>query len=81
MIKAQCYSDDHSFIVTFDATEWFEHATKQQIRKLANIGFGGGYESDNVCDFLEKTNSRIQRLKRYIQFQQYIHLMGYESAK
>jgi len=64
-ISAEAHSDDYQVEVTFDAFDWFEQASDAEIVALAEIGWGGDYESDAVAQFFEKTST--QELFEYLE--------------
>ena len=65
MITAEVHSDDHIYKVTFDAQPWFEQANDKEILALADVEWGGDYESDYVAKFFEDSNDEITSLFDY----------------
>jgi hypothetical protein len=66
MIKAETHSDDYAVEIEFDATDWFEQASDDEILALAAIGWGGDYEADAVAEHFEATS--CARLFAYLGF-------------
>jgi hypothetical protein len=57
MICANLFSDDFVFKPTFDATEFFQQASLEDIVELAKIGWAGDYAADAVAEFFsDRTN-------------------------
>ena len=54
MIRAEVHSDDRNVEVEFDATEWFEQASDDEIEELANFHYGGDYPADGVAEFFDR---------------------------
>jgi hypothetical protein len=57
-VTAEVYDDERRYEVEFDAALYFEYAAKNNlladtIRGLAQIGWGGDYQSDSVAQFFE----------------------------
>jgi len=65
MINAKCYSDDGAVEVNFDATAWFEQATDEQIKELADIEWGGNYASDDVALHMATVDKKVQKVFDY----------------
>ena len=65
MINAKCYSDDGAVEVKFDATAWFEQATEEQIKDLADIEWGGNYAADDVALFMAEQDKKVQKMFNY----------------
>jgi len=66
MVKARCHSDDFAIDVLFDATEWLEQASDDEIKELAKIGWGGDYQADEVAQFFQENTT--ERLFDYLSF-------------
>ena len=49
MIKAECHSDDYAVEVSFDATPWFESASREELLELARCEYGGDYPADYLA--------------------------------
>ena len=66
MIKAQAHSDDYQVVIDFDATNWFETATDQEIVELIECEWGGDYPSDDIAKTLSETNKDLAQLFNYL---------------
>ena len=76
-IRATCYSDDHKVTVKFDALAWFQQATADNIKQLAECGWGGDYPGDWVAEFF--ADDATEAVYEYIAFRQkYDDGCGYE---
>ena len=76
MIRAEVHSDDHVAEANFDATTWFEQASNEEIRALAEISWGGDMESDAVAQFFNTDSERdVAFVFTYVQHKQDV---GYE---
>lgn len=53
VIPAEVHSDDHRHEAIFDALPWFEQASDDEIRGLAECDFGCDYAADVVAEFVE----------------------------
>ena len=53
MIRAEMHDDEFRTSARFDATEWFEQASDEQILNLAKIQWRGDYAADAVAEFFE----------------------------
>ncbi len=51
-IRAEAHSDDQRFQHRFDATEWFDEASAEDIFALAKCGWGGDYAADAVVQYM-----------------------------
>ena len=65
-IIAEVHSDDRVFEVDFDATPWFRQASNDEIIALAEIGWGGDSEADEVAEFCEAGNNEITEMFSYL---------------
>lgn len=59
MIKSEAHSDDYIVSVKFDATDWFESVTDQDIINLIECDFGGDYAADDVVRFFTEKNADV----------------------
>src|SRR5947207_601044 len=66
MIQATVHTDDHAREVEFDAAPWFEQATDDDIRALADCAWGGDYPADAVAQFFEGKDEDIGDLFAYL---------------
>jgi hypothetical protein len=64
-VRAEVHSDDHMHEVAFDAVEWFQQASDEEIIALAKIEWGGDYEADEVAKHFEDENEGIEALMSY----------------
>lgn len=64
LVKAEAHSDDRRVEVNFDASAWFAQASDNDIRKLANVGWGGDYDADAVADYF--SSSATSELYEYL---------------
>lgn len=65
-VRAECHSDDRVFEVEFDAAQWFDQASDQEIFDLAECGWGGDYPSDAVAIDMAKHLDSIAALFVYL---------------
>lgn len=65
LFKAEAHSDDSVFEVEFDAVNWFEKATDEQIRELAEIGWGGN-TADEIAQFCKIGNAALVDMFGYL---------------
>jgi hypothetical protein len=65
IIPAETYSDDHLYGCHFDAVEWFEAASDEEIKALARIDWGGNRESDEIAYWYEYRIDEIQLMFDY----------------
>lgn len=77
MIKAECHSDDYVACATFDATPWFEQASDEEIRALAECDWGGDQPADGVAVFIQDKDPKVGRLFDYLSFEP---KMGHEPV-
>lgn len=56
MIRAEVHDDEFRTSARFDATEWFEQATDDEILELAKIDWRGDYAADCVAEYFEGQN-------------------------
>jgi len=79
MIKARIHSDDFVFDYEFDAEPWFAQAKTDAIVRLAEVGWGGDYEADDVAQFIQHDteNKEIETVFEYCYNSQVPH-MGFE---
>lgn len=64
-IRAKVHSDDYLYEVNFDATQWFNSASDEGIRELAENGWGGNEMGDSVAQDAEAGNLDIAALLDY----------------
>ena len=55
MVRAEAHSDDMIAAAKFDATAWFDQASDDQVVDLADAGWGGDYQADEVASFFENS--------------------------
>jgi hypothetical protein len=67
MIRAECHTDDRVVEAEFDATKWFEQASKQDIQELAACEWGGDYPADNVATFMADHESNVADMFKYLE--------------
>ena len=65
-VKAEAHSDDYNVQVEFDAADWFEQASDQEIVELVNCGWGGDYPADAVAEFLSDADLGLSKLFDYL---------------
>ncbi len=65
-VAAECHSDDRVFEVSFDAEPWFQQASDDQIIDLAECGWGGDYEADEVAEYVSSANPDVQEMFAYL---------------
>jgi len=65
-IKAFIKSDDGRFSIEFDGIDWFKDAPTQKILKLAENGWRGCYEADEIAR--ESGNPEVERILEYCNF-------------
>ena len=65
-IQAEAHSDDRVVEVIFDAQQWFEQASDDEILALRDCGFGGDYPSDAVALFTAEHDEKVKRLFTYL---------------
>lgn len=53
MIRAEVHDDAFRTSSRFDATEWFQQASDQEILDLAKIDWRGDYPADVVAEFFD----------------------------
>jgi hypothetical protein len=58
-IAAEVHSDDFKVKKSFNAVEWFEQASTQEILALAKCDWGGDYDADAVAGFFSNNQTRI----------------------
>jgi hypothetical protein len=63
-VDAEAHSDDRKIELDFNAAAWFEQASDQDIRDLAEIDWGGDYASDAVAQFY--SDSDLKKLFAYV---------------
>lgn len=62
IVRAEVWSDDHVHNIQFDAVEWLQQASDEEILALAEMNWSGGYEADAVARFFEDSHEEIERL-------------------
>lgn len=62
LIPAEVHTDDQVHKVHFDAVEFFEQASDNEIRNLHKIGWGGDYDSDYVAHFMSDKDVNVSGL-------------------
>lgn len=65
-IKASAHSDDRYHEIEFDAKEWFEQASDEDIKRLIECGFGGDYGADAVAEYFDGKIPEITRMFEHI---------------
>lgn len=78
MIKAECHSDDGCIEVAFDATQWFDRASKKEIKSLARCGWGGDYPSDAVAHYMANLNPLVAEMFTYLGMRAKMETIGFE---
>ena len=66
-VPAKCYSDDQLVEVKFDAAPWLKKATTKEILKLADCGWGGDLEADQVALDMAGKDNDIAFMFKYIE--------------
>lgn len=51
-VRASFWTDDHRFDVDFDATPYFEKSSADTLLSIAEVGFSGDYNTDNVAEYI-----------------------------
>jgi hypothetical protein len=67
MITAVAHDDGYIFEILFDATPYFKGAAPDEIRKLAECGWGGDYPADFVAYHMESLNADLSQMLAYCQ--------------
>jgi len=67
VIPAECHDDHHAHEVEFDALEWFEQATPEQIDALRNVDWGYEYPADEVGIFMAERVPALADMFSYIE--------------
>lgn len=62
VIPAECYDDRHTHEAYFDAVSWFNQATDQEIKALADCGWGDNYPADAVAEFCRSFDSSVETM-------------------
>jgi hypothetical protein len=62
IIPAEVHRDDWHFSASFDALLWFQQASDDDIRALAECGWGGDYPADDVARHVSDTNADVERV-------------------
>lgn len=62
VIPAEVHRDDRGYEAKFDALPWFQQATDEQIRALADIGWGGNYAADVVAQFCKDIDQDVEEV-------------------
>lgn len=57
-VVATAWSDDKRVEVTFDAADWFAHASDDDIVELADDSWGCAYSADRVAQHFEETTTK-----------------------
>jgi len=65
-IRAEVHTDDRNVEVNFNAIEWFDQATDDQIRNLAQCDYGGDYPADVVAQYMADHDKGVEDLFTYI---------------
>jgi hypothetical protein len=60
-IRATMTSDDDAYVVRFDASDWFEHASEEDVRALAGVGWMRDYEADVVAKHFDRPQNPTMR--------------------
>lgn len=51
-VPARCYTDCHTFNVTFDARAYLTQASDAALLAIMYVGYGGDYATDNVAEYV-----------------------------
>jgi len=65
MIHAEAHSDDYIAEVKFDAVQWFQNASDQEIVNLIKCDFGGDYAADDVVRYFIEKNTAVSDFFSY----------------
>ena len=57
MITSRCKSDDFNIEIVFDATEYFEKMSDEEIAALSKCNWGGDYPADSVAEYFKETTT------------------------
>ena len=66
MIQAEVHSDDWAAEAKFDATPYFEQASDEELKELADCDYGGDYAADDVARFFEDTDEGVAFVFKYL---------------
>jgi hypothetical protein len=78
MIRAECHSDDFCVEVDFDATQWFEQASDDEIKALRDCDWGGDYPADEVAMFMAEHSQEVEDMFKYITLRHKLEHIGFE---
>lgn len=67
IIAAEVHDDDWLHQVHFEALDWFEQATEEELKALIDCGFRGDYASDWVAEWTADHNTEVQAIMDWIQ--------------
>ena len=67
IIRAEVHTDDHRAEASFDAVEWFEQASDQDIIDLAGCSWGGDYPADDVAEFMADHDSNVADVFKFLE--------------
>lgn len=62
MIKAKIHTDDFVYSIDFDATNWFEQASSQDLVKLIMCNFRGRPADNAALFFEDRSADKIENL-------------------
>lgn len=65
-ISAEAYTDGRAVEITFDAKEWFEQATDDEISDLIACGYGGDQPADAVAQYFTGKLRSVDLLFEFI---------------
>ncbi len=66
VIPAECYTSDQLGDTWFDATEWFEQATDEEIQDLAACNWGGDNPADEIARFFRARNPKVESVFEHL---------------
>lgn len=67
MINSLVKSDCGQFSAKFDATKWFDRASKTEVVELARCGFSGDYGADEVARFMSDHDTKVAEFFRFLE--------------
>lgn len=65
-IRAEAHSDDFAVEVEFNALQWFEQASQQDILALCECEWGGDYPADRVAEFMAEHDTMLESMFEHI---------------
>jgi hypothetical protein len=79
VINAEVHSDDWQAAVKFEALDWFEQASDEEIKALMKCDFGGDYPADEVAQWMAERNEWVQHVFDYVsECREFTDEMGFE---